>query len=396
MPRMPEKPSLFILVALTAIGPLAVNIFLPSMPGLMQDLKTDYATVQLTLSLYLVGLAVSQLLYGPLSDRFGRRPLILIGLSIFVTGSLICAMAPTITVLITGRVIQAIGGSAGVVLGRAMVRDMYDRERSASMIAYITLSMMVAPMLAPTIGGLFDEWLGWRYSFTFVLVIGAVVAVWCLMRLAETHDATKRQLTVGTDVRFVGLLKAPAFYCYTFQLSFSSAVYFGFLGGAPFVAINLMGLTPSTFGFYYLIVSVCYMIGNFTAARISTRVGTDPMILYGTAISLVGAWMLAVFYVSDALTPLALFSSMGVVAIGNGMAIPNGVAGAISVDSRQAGAAAGISGFTQIAFGAASSTLVASLLVDSAAPLVIIMAASATIAFAIHVAGSRIVVRHRT
>jgi len=277
-----------------------------------------------------------------------------------------------------------------------MVRDMYDRERSASMIAYITLSMMVAPMLAPTIGGLFDEWLGWRYSFTFVLVIGAVVAVWCLMRLAETHDATKRQLTVGTDVRFVGLLKAPAFYCYTFQLSFSSAVYFGFLGGAPFVAINLMGLTPSTFGFYYLIVSVCYMIGNFTAARISTRVGTDPMILYGTAISLVGAWMLAVFYVSDALTPLALFSSMGVVAIGNGMAIPNGVAGAISVDSRQAGAAAGISGFTQIAFGAASSTLVASLLVDSAAPLVIIMAASATIAFAIHVAGSRIVVRHRT
>ena len=389
MPRMPEKPSLFILVALTAIGPLAVNIFLPSMPGLMQDLNTDYATVQLTLSLYLVGLAVSQLLYGPLSDRFGRRPLILIGLAIFVTGSLICAMAPTITVLITGRVIQAIGGSAGVVLGRAMVRDMYNRERSASMIAYITLSMMVAPMLAPTIGGLFDEWLGWRYSFTFVLVIGSLVAVWCLLMLAETHGATKRQLTVGTDVRFVGLLKAPAFYCYTFQLSFSSAVYFGFLGGAPFVAINLMGLTPSTFGFYYLIVSICYMIGNFTAARISTRAGTDPMILYGTAISMAGAWMLAVFYASDALTPLAMFSSMGVVAIGNGMAIPNGVAGAISVDPRQAGAAAGISGFTQIAFGAAASTLVASLLVDNAAPLVIVMATSATIAFTIHVAGSR-------
>lgn len=386
MPRMPEKPSLFLLIAITAAGPLSVNIFLPSMPGLTRELNTDYATVQLTLSLYLIGLAFSQLFYGPLSDRFGRRPLMLWGLCLFISGSLICALAPTISVLIGGRVLQAVGGSAGVVLGRAMVRDMYERDRAASMIAYITMAMVVAPMLAPIIGGILDEWLGWRFSFAFVLSFGGIVAVWCLFRMAETHGIERRRISAGADIRFIGLLKAPAFYGYTLQLSFSSAIYFGFLGGAPFIAINLMGLPPSSFGFYFMIASVCYMTGNFTAGRYSARIGTDRMILYGTTIALLGAAGQAVVFAYDALNPLLLFCAMGVVALGNGLAIPNGVAGAISIDPRQAGAASGISGFTQVSFGAASSTLVGSLMADSAAPLVVVMAAAAAIAFIIHVA----------
>ncbi len=385
MPGMPEKPSLFILIAVTAIGPLAVNIFLPSMPGLMADLHTDYATVQLTLSFYLIGLAFSQLIYGPLSDRFGRRPLLLIGLALFASGSLICALAPNIEVLIAGRCLQAVGGSAGVVLGRAMVRDMYDRERAASMIAYITMAMVVAPMLAPTIGGAFDVWLGWRYSFFFVLAVATVVGVWCLFRLAETHGAERRRITASADIRFISLLKEPAFHGYTFQLSFSSAIYFGFLGGAPYVVIELMGLSPSMFGLYFMIASVCYMSGNFSSGRFSVRVGTDRMILIGTTIALIGAGGQAVIFAFDALSPLLVFCSMGVVAFGNGLAIPNGVAGAISVDPRQAGAASGISGFTQIAFGAGSSTLVGSLMADSALPLVAVMATAAVIAFLIHV-----------
>ncbi len=388
---MPEKPSLLILIAVTAMGPLAVNIFLPSMPGMAVEMNTDYATVQLTLSLYLVGLSVAQLLYGPLSDRFGRRPLMLSGLSIFLCGSLMCALAPTISVLIAGRILQAVGGCAGMVLGRAMVRDMYDRERSASMIAYITMAMVVAPMAAPIIGGVMDEWLGWRYSFAFVAVVGSVVLLGCLLVLAETHSPERRQAMIDANIRFTRLLRIPAFYGYTFQLSFSSAVFFGFLGGAPYVVIKLMGYPPSSFGFYFVIVSICYMSGNFAAARISTRAGTDRMILIGTAISLIAAWALGAIYLGGGFTPLTLFGCMGAVALGNGISIPNGLAGAISVDPRQAGAAAGISGFTQMAFGAMSSMLVGSLLVDTAAPLVAVMVVGATISFAIHIVGVRLI-----
>ena len=282
MSIMPKKPSLLILIAVTAMGPLAINIFLPSMPGMAGEMDTDYATVQLTLSLYLVGLSVAQLLYGPLSDRFGRRPLMLTGLGIFLGGTLMCALAPTIAILIAGRMLQAIGGCAGMVLGRAIVRDIYDRERSASMIAYITMAMVVAPMFAPIIGGVLDEWLGWRYSFVFVAVAGSVVLVGCALVLAETHSPERRQALVDAHIRFTGLFRIPAFYGYTFQLSFSSAVFFGFLGGAPYMVVQLMGYPPSTFGFYFVIVSICYMSGNFTAARTSTRFGADRMILIGT------------------------------------------------------------------------------------------------------------------
>ncbi|MBC8242374.1 MAG: multidrug effflux MFS transporter [Alphaproteobacteria bacterium] len=393
---MPDKPPLIILIAITAVGPLAVNIFLPSMPGMAAEMKTDYATVQLTLSLYLAGLSVAQLLYGPLSDRFGRRPLMLTGLSIFLAGSLICAMAPTITVLIAGRVLQAIGGCAGVVLGRAMVRDMYDRDRSASMIAYITMAMVVAPMLAPIIGGVMDVWLGWRYSFVFVLVVGSLVMLACLLVLAETHGPARRQAIIDARIKFTGLFRVPAFYGYTFQLSFASAAFFGFLGGAPYVVVDLMGYPPSTFGFYFLIVSIFYMGGNFTAARVSTRLGTDRMISLGTAISLTGAGVLIMVYLGDGLVPLTLFGCMGVIALGNGISIPNGVAGAISVDPRQAGAAAGISGFTQMAFGALATMLVGNLLVDTATPLIAVVAAATAISFAIQWArvGQRWMARH--
>ncbi|MBT4888256.1 MAG: multidrug effflux MFS transporter [Rhodospirillales bacterium] len=394
MSIMPDKPPLIILIAVTAVGPLAINIFLPSMPGLALDLNTDYAMVQLTLSLYLVGLSVAQLAYGPLSDRYGRRPLMLIGLSIFLLGTIICVMAPTILILIAGRILQAIGGCAGVVLGRAMVRDIYDRDHSASMIAYITMAMVVAPMMAPTIGGVLDEWSGWRSSFVFVFVVGVLVLAGALLLLAETHGPSRRKAAKQISTGFKGLLRIPAFYGYTFQLSFSSAVFFGFLGGAPYVVVELMGYPPSTFGLYFIIVSICYMSGNFTAARVSTRVGTDRMILIGTTISILGAWALAGVYLSVGLEPLTLFGCMGMIALGNGISIPNGVAGAISVDPSQAGAASGISGFTQMSFGALSSMLVGSLLVDTAAPLVIVMAVGATISFTIHIVGVRIFRHH--
>ncbi|MEQ9174241.1 MAG: MFS transporter, partial [Alphaproteobacteria bacterium] len=169
---LPLRPSLAILVATTATGPLALNIFHPSMPGLVAVFDTSYAMVQLTLTLYLLAMAFSQLVYGPLADRYGRRITMLWGLGLYVAGSIMATVAPTLPLLLAGRVVQAAGGIAGMVIARAMVRDLYDRERSAGVIAYITMAMVVAPMLAPTIGGFLDVHLGWRSSFAFVAIFG--------------------------------------------------------------------------------------------------------------------------------------------------------------------------------------------------------------------------------
>ncbi len=389
MSIMPDKPPLLILVLATAVGPMAINIFLPSMPRLEVDLSTSYAMVQLTLSLYLVGLAVAQLAYGPLSDRYGRRPLMITGVCIFLVGTVICIVAPSITILIIGRVLQAIGGCAGVVLGRAIVRDMYDRDKSASMLAYITMSMVVAPMLSPTIGGLIDEYYGWRYSFVFVFAFASVVLIGCFFLLAETHGVKRRLAIANTGIRSTSLFKIPAFYCYTFQLSFTSVVFYGFLGGAPYIVVKLMGHPPSVYGLYFIIVSFCYMAGNFTAARVSTRFGTDRMITLGAGLSLIGGLLLGLIYLNGMLSVLSLFVCMGVVALGNGMSIPNGIAGAISVDPDQAGAASGISGFTQMAFGAMATTLVGNLLADTAGPLIIVMVIAGILSFLIHIIGLR-------
>src|SRR5690606_20851902 len=167
-----RRPSLAILIAVTALGPMALNIFIPAMPGMTAVFGVDYGTIQLTLTLYLVGLAVAQLFMGPLSDRFGRRPVLLGGIGLFLAGSLAAALAPSIEALIVARIVQAVGGCAGIVLGRAIVRDTHSREASASMIGYITMVMVVAPMLAPLIGGYLDSWFGWRATFITVLAVG--------------------------------------------------------------------------------------------------------------------------------------------------------------------------------------------------------------------------------
>ncbi len=378
------------LVAAAATGPLALNIFMPSMPGLQREFATDYATVQLALTLYLVGVAVAQLFYGPLSDRYGRRPLMLAGLVLYIAGSGVSLVAPTIEVLIAGRVIQAVGGSAGIVLGRAIIRDLYERERAASMLAYVIVAMVVAPMLAPTIGGFLDIWFGWWAGFLFVLAFGAVVLVAALALLHETHHGERPPLGLEGLVAGFGRLLRVRVYCgYAFQVAFTTSAFYSFLAGAPYVVIDLMGRTPGEYGLYSIAVSLAFMAGNFVTGRITERVGTDRMIAFGTSIALVGAGLLAISAATGLLSPLTLFGSMAVIGYGNGMSLPNGMAGAISVDPRAVGVASGLSGFLQMTVGAAMSYVVGLLLADTAIPLVAVMAAATAAAAAAHWLGVR-------
>ncbi|WP_366554754.1 multidrug effflux MFS transporter [Aquibaculum sediminis] len=353
------KPPIAILVAVSAIGPFALNIFVPSIPGLARFYEVDYGTIQLTFTLYLVGLAVSQLFYGPLSDRFGRRPLLLGGMALFVVASVICALAPPLEYLIIARILQAVGGCSGLVLSRAIVRDLYGRDKAASVIGYITMAWVAAPMMAPSIGGLLDVHFGWQASFYLVAAAGLAALLAAMRWLHETnHHRSSDSGGVAMILGFGRLLKSPRYLGYALPTAFTSAVFFSFLAGAPYLTIEVLGLTPFGYGLWFILVSFGYFLGNFASGRYSQRLGVDRMILTGTLLALVGVGLIATFALGGLLSPWTLFMPMFLVSLGNGMSIANGLAGSVSVYPAMAGAASGLAGFLQMGLGAGSAQLV--------------------------------------
>jgi MFS transporter, DHA1 family, multidrug resistance protein len=385
-----KAPSFAILVAVSAVGPLALNIFMPSLPGLQKTFGVTYGVVQLTLTLYLAGTAVCQLAYGPLSDRFGRRPLLLGGLAVFVVASIMAALASSIWMLIAARLLQAVGGAAGIVLARAMVRDVYDRAKSASVISYITMAFVVAPMVGPVLGGKLDQLAGWRASFWLLAVLGSAVLAAAIALLPETHHDRKanQDSFVSGAVR---LSTMPRFRGFALTLAFASSVFFAFLGGAPHVMVDVLQRTPVEYGYWFATVSLGYMIGNFASGRFTQRFGIDRMMMWGAIITLMGGVLCLAAAIAGMLTPATLFVPMIFAAFGNGLTIPNGLAGAISVDPKLTGAAAGWAGCIQMACGAAASQAVGSLQGTWPYAVFWFMAVGSMLALATHL----FAVRHR-
>ena len=380
-----KRSFVAMLIAIAAVSPLGINIYLPSMPGMARALGVDFGTIQLTLSFYLAAVALGQLIIGPLSDRFGRRPVLLVGLAIFVVGSLICLVAPNVGILIFGRAVQAIGGCAGITLSRAIVRDLYGRDQAASMIGYVTMGMAVAPMVAPTIGGVLEALYGWRASFAFLTVFGSFTLLVTLRYLHETNrnsgsagSGSAGQLLYG----YVRLSRSRPFWGYALTTGFSSAVFFAFIAGASYVMLDLMGRSPVEYGFYFAAVPGGYILGNFLSGRFVVRFGPNRMILAGTLVPPVAIAVMAAAFAADLMHPIALFLPMGFVGMGNGLVIPSGIAGAVSVNPDIAGAAAGLSGSLQIGFGALVAPLVGAMLGTTVWPLIIVMTGCALLAVA--------------
>ncbi|MEQ8586258.1 MAG: multidrug effflux MFS transporter [Thalassobaculaceae bacterium] len=359
MQQKPLPPPIWILIVATATGPLALNMFVPSLPGLVGVFQTDYATVQLALTLYLVAVGVAQLGYGPISDRFGRRPALIGGLVIYFVANVACMFAWSIESLIVARVLQAIGGCAGMVLGRAIVRDVYDRDRAASAIAIITMAMAVAPAMGPAIGGLIDARFGWQATFLVPMAVGLVVLVGAAMRLNETNVNPIPSIDVTAMLRnYASLLRSRAYIGYAANTAMSVGAFFSFIAGAPYVMIEVLRQGPEVYGFYFVLISVGYMTGNFLASRLSSKLGVDRMIPLGVGVSLCGAVPGFALAVSGVVTPLSVFAPMCLVAVGNGLSQPNGISGAVSVNPTIAGAASGLMGFGQMVIGACFTVIV--------------------------------------
>lgn len=382
-PQMSGRgPPLTLLVLATAIAPAALHMLVPSLPLLAAVFAAPAATVQLVLTLFLAGIATGQLVYGPVSDRFGRRPVLIAGLALFLAGTVLCGLAWSLPVLILGRVFQAWGGCAGMVLGRAIVRDVFDRERSASAIATITMAMSLAPSISPAIGAYLAEWVGWRADFALLGALGAAVLALTVARLEETHTRPAALNLVGMTKSFILLLRSPGFLGFALATAFTSASWFTFLASAPYLLSAVLHKPPSTYGLMILMPMAGYVLGNAGVARLTVRLGSTRLFVVGLALSLGSGVMLAVWCLLG-LTPWALFVPMAVSSIGNGLSQPPGIAAALSVYPRIAGAASGLLGFLQMMIAAFGTLMIGQLPQQSALSMVALVGASLVLALVV-------------
>jgi DHA1 family bicyclomycin/chloramphenicol resistance-like MFS transporter len=380
-----SRSFLVLLVALSMLGPLSLNILVPSLPGLAKAFSTTRDSAQLTFSLYLFGMAVSQLVLGPLADRFGRRPVVLVALVTYVLASIAAYLAPTIEVLTTARVLQSFGATAGLTLGRTMIRDRYDQNSAASVIGYVTMAMVLAPMVSPLLGAMLDEAFGWRSILAFCAVLGGISFALALINLPETRPAALVAATTRQVVeRTIGLVGNRRYMAYWGTSAFCSALFFCFLGTAPHLMIEVLGTPKTEYGFWFMSLSLGYMIGNFVSGRNSRRLGVDRLIYWGNIAGLIGSATLLIPTLFGILSPLALFAPAMIMSFGNGLVLPNAIAGGLGVDPQAAGAGSGLMGFGQVGVGAALSFFAVKYTGNSALPLGILMLACAFIA---HVSG---------
>ena len=374
------SPSLAVLVAITAINPLAMNIVQPALPEMARALATDYGTVQLALALYLVASAVSQIALGPISDRFGRRPVALAGVGIFIVGSLACIAATSIWALVLGRIVQAAGGIAGFAMARAALRDMYGLDATAARLGDVMVPVIVVPMIAPLIGGWIAENGGYVGVFAFTALFGAAVLIFAFLLLHETHHADRRSAQAFSARAFAMLMESPAFLAQVATLSFSSAIFFSFLAGAPYVVIELQREGPSTFGAWYMLASIGYMAGNFLSSRFAVRIGVRRVLGFGMLATCIGAALVAAAYGAFPGSTAALFIAAMPIWIGNGLTMPSVTASALSVRPDLAGTASGLLGAAQLGVGAVSAQITAVVLSTTGWPMVSVMAVSAVLA----------------
>ncbi|MDA0362290.1 MAG: multidrug effflux MFS transporter, partial [Proteobacteria bacterium] len=330
------------------------------LPSMTVDLKTEYSVIQLSVSLYLAFTALVQFIVGPLSDRFGRRPTALWSISVFIFASIGCYFATSIEVFLTFRMIQAFV-AIGMVISRAVVRDIFSQDEAASKIGYVTMGMALVPMFAPMIGGMLDGMFGWRSIFIFMTAFGFLLLIVIWFDQGETASSTGKSLFEQFQ-EYPELFASRRFWGYVLAATFSSGTFFAFLGGAPYVATHVFKLSSSQTGLLFGIPATGYLVGNLLTGIYSKRLGINPMILAGASLLTLGMASSLILTLMGYGSPLVFFGFCILVGLGNGLTLPNATAGMLSVRPRIAGTASGIGGAIMIGGGAALSALAGALL----------------------------------
>jgi MFS transporter, DHA1 family, multidrug resistance protein len=379
------RPDTFALTALlsllTALGPLAVDMYLPSFPDIGRVLGTSPATVQLTLSIYLVAYAAGQVIYGPLSDKLGRIPVMRFALAVFCVASLACALAPNIEMLLVARAFQALGSSGAIVLARAIVRDLYSGARAGRELSLMGAIMSLAPVGAPMIGGVIHSAFGWRSHFVLQMAFGIVAAFLVWMKLPETlRNPTAGPFSVRNILSGYAIIaRNRAVLSYLAMLSVSFAGVFAWISGSSYVLQDVYGLTALSFGLAFAAASFGYLCGTTLATRIVTRIGINKTIGYGCVALAIGGSSAALSVAFGGASSMPLVASVAVYAFGMGLSQPQSMAGAMMPFPDRAGAASSLTGVSMMLCAAISGIAVGHSLGTSAWPVALPLSISGVV-----------------
>ncbi|MHC2625903.1 DHA1 family bicyclomycin/chloramphenicol resistance-like MFS transporter [Bradyrhizobium huanghuaihaiense] len=349
-----SRVMLLLLVCMTGVAPISLYMLVPALPVLATNFGSDISIAQMTVSLYMVGIACSQLIMGPLSDKFGRRPVLLAGLALMVAASIGCVFAGSLPQLIAARFFQALGGATGMVVSRAIIRDLYERERVGAMISLVIAVMMIAQMLSPLTGGLIETAFGWRAIFYAITAGSLAVAIGIALALPET----RRDRAAGGGFRGdVGsLIRNRAFVGYVLCQVLASQIIFTFAGGGPYIVVTQMGRTTVEYGAWFATSSLAFLVGNLLCVRFAPRHSLEKLIWFGLALQLGGSILNLLWSLTGLnAAPHWLFGTQMIVMAGNAIVMANSAAGAISVRPEAAGTASGAMGFLQQGLGALMS-----------------------------------------
>jgi DHA1 family bicyclomycin/chloramphenicol resistance-like MFS transporter len=379
-----DQPAMTVLLgALIAVAPLAMDIYLASMPSMTRSLSATPEQVQLTLSLYMYGWGLSQILVGPLTDRFGRRPVLIAGLALFVAASVACAASRNIETLIAARVAQAIGVATVAVVPRAVVRDLYTGEHAARMLSLMGIVLGIAPIVAPIIGSHLHVWFGWQANFIFVAAYGAIALAVVAVAFPETIRARNARATAPAVMlaNYGTLLRSRTYIGYALVAAFGSCGLFAFLAGSAFVFVSVIGTGEQGFGFLFGAV----MLGNITGATIGsklvTRLGIDRMIGYSTWLMLVAGVALAALAWARVSHPLAVVAPMFLFMVALMTTMPQATAGGLTAFPEIAGSAASLLLFCQFVLASTAALIVGLTFDGTQRPMATTIAAAALLAF---------------
>lgn len=364
------RPGVLLLIGFAAVAQIGGAMYTPSIPAMAEAFAAPMMTIQLTMTVYLAGYAIAQIVVGSLSDRFGRSGVMLGGLSIFTAASFAGAFAPSIEILIAIRLIQACGAWAGLVVSRAIIRDCFDPSQSARYMAYLGMAMGLMPALSPLLGGTLQVWFGWQANFLGMAAIGLAALLWSTATLRETLPREKRKATAPGLLMadYVELLRSPAFLGYGLALAMATAIFFVFLSGGPAVMIGGYRVPPDIYGFYALSMPSGFIAGNYLSSRIAHRVSLDRAIVYGFVLKAIACVMLVLASMIDGFTAAGFVLPMVLIGIGGGLVTPNCFAGVVRGDPSLAGTASGLSGFIQMTTAALATLVMGAIHDDTLLP----------------------------